>query len=237
MREATQKPAVLFVHGIQGSPRQFDFLIRALPEGTPYRCLALPGHGGSVKQFRKSGREAWEQAVRQAAIELGQSHGRGIFVGHSMGCLLGIRAAVKDELPFEKMLLIACPLKIRLTMRYLREAYIVSTGRPADDPGALAMRNANSVSARKPILYLSCVRPYLELLRLIREVNRIPDKPLLRATAAFPAHDEIVSPKSWDLARLAWRFAPVPLPHSTHQYFPSQDQQTLQSILRAMIGQ
>jgi len=235
--EKERKAGVLFVHGLQGSPRQFDFLIRALPKGTPYRTLLLPGHGGSVKQFRKSDRKAWMQTVRQAAFELGQSCGRVIFVGHSIGCLLGILAAVRDELPFDKMLLIACPLKIRLTMRYLREALIAFSRRPTDDPAILAIRNASSVAARTPVQYLFCARPYLETLRLIREVNRIPHKPLLRATAAFPAHDEIVSPKCWDAARLTWRFAPVPLPGSTHQYFPPQDQQTLQSILQAMIEQ
>lgn len=235
--ESAGKAAALFVHGIQGSPEQFDFLIRALPQGTPYRAVLLPGHGGAVKQFRRSDRQAWAQAVRKAAVELGQTHKKVVFVGHSMGCLLGLQAAIRDGLPFDKMLFIACPFKVRLTMRYLRCARLAMSKRATDDPAALAMRKANSVRARRLIQYFTCVKPYLELLRLIRDVNRISPKPLLRVTAAFPAHDEIVSPKAWDIARLVWRFAPVPLPHSTHHFFPPQDQQTLQTILRAMIEQ
>ena len=60
----------LLIHGIQGHPRQFQFLIDRLPEGTPYRNLLLPGHGADVKVFRCSRQEEWLAAVREAAVEL-----------------------------------------------------------------------------------------------------------------------------------------------------------------------
>ncbi|MBR6862654.1 MAG: alpha/beta hydrolase [Acidaminococcaceae bacterium] len=98
----------LFVHGIQGHPRQFQFLIDRLPEGTPYRNVLLPGHGADVKAFRRSGREAWQAAVREAAGELRGQCGQLVFVGHSMGCLLGLLSEQAAPGTFSDMLLLCC---------------------------------------------------------------------------------------------------------------------------------
>ena len=41
------KTGILFVHGIQGSPAQFRFLIERLPEDIRVRNLLLSGHGAA----------------------------------------------------------------------------------------------------------------------------------------------------------------------------------------------
>ena len=232
---ARKKTAVLFVHGIQGSPAQFQFLTRSLPEGTAYKNVLLPGHGGTVRQFRRSGRDAWARCVRKAAVELGQTNDRVIFVGHSMGCLLGLQAAMDGDLRFESMLLIACPFRLRLSLRALRSMAKAVSARPTDDPAVLAARKANSVRARHFLAYCTCLKPYADLLRLIRSIRTRKNKPLLRVTAAYPEKDEIVAPASWRIAQNEWRFAPVLLPGCTHHYFTPEAQKTLQRILRAMI--
>ena len=76
--------AVLFVHGIQGSPGQFQFLIEALPAGVEVRNLLLPGHGGSARDFRSSDRAAWLAAVGGEAKRLLEQGRRVVYVGHSM---------------------------------------------------------------------------------------------------------------------------------------------------------
>ena len=43
--------AVLCVHGIQGSPTQFDWVLDALPEDYHGESILLPGHGGDVRLF------------------------------------------------------------------------------------------------------------------------------------------------------------------------------------------
>lgn len=227
--------AVLLVHGIQGSPSQLDFLLSALPPGTPYINLLLPGHGGGTARFRKSGREAWERSVRQAAAALGNAHGRVIFVGHSMGCLLGLRAALDAGIRFDAMLFIACPFRLRLSLQSLRRTRKALSRHPGDDPRVLAIRDANSVRAGHPLAYLTCLHPYLELLRLIRDVRRISPKPLLRVTAAFCGEDEIVSARSWREAQDLWRFSPVLLPGCTHHLFTEDAKETLRQILNAMV--
>lgn len=235
MRTEQKKTAVLFVHGIQGSPSQFDFLIRSLPKGTPYVNLLLPGHDGSVRDFRRSGRESWEHSVQQAAVALGQSYGRVILVGHSMGCLLGLKAAMQPSIHFESMLFIACPLRIHFTARYLRNCFLAVSHKETKDRQVLAARAANSVHAAHPLAYLSCLHPYLEFMRLRREIGKVDPKPIFRVTAAFPEYDEIVSPRSFRMAREIWRFAPVVLPGSSHHAFSPAARETLKRILQTMI--
>ena len=42
---------VLCVHGIQGSPGQFDWLTKNIPEQIDYQCILLPGHGKTNEEF------------------------------------------------------------------------------------------------------------------------------------------------------------------------------------------
>ncbi len=162
----------LFVHGIQGSPAQFQFLIERLPEDVRVRNLLLPGHGADVKAFRRSGREQWLAAVRQAAGELRGQCDRLIFVGHSMGCLLGLETERECPGTFAGMVLLCCPFHIRPTARYLRHSLsAVLPARETGDAFARAAREANSVTAAHPVQYLTCMHPYLELLRLMRTVK------------------------------------------------------------------
>ena len=198
----SSNPAFLFVHGIQGHPRQFQFLIDRLPEGTSYRNVLLPGHGADVKAFRRSGREAWLAAVREAAGELRGQCDRLVFVGHSMGCLLGLLTKQAAPGTFSDMLLLCCPFRIRLTYRYLRNNLLAPRlVKPTDDPFVQAARQANSVTAAHRAQYLTCVHPYLELLRLMREVRKDCAPPVCKPTFVFSEKDEIVSPRSVPFAR------------------------------------
>ena len=54
---------ILFVHGIQGTPKQFEHIIARLPESVLVRNLTLPGHGATTKEFRSSRAEQWLDAV------------------------------------------------------------------------------------------------------------------------------------------------------------------------------
>lgn len=51
----TPDTVVLCVHGIQGSPSQFDWIISSLPAHIAAENLLLPGHGEDVRAFRSSG--------------------------------------------------------------------------------------------------------------------------------------------------------------------------------------
>lgn len=86
------KLAVLFVHGIQGQPKQFQFLTDALPSSVEGRAILLPGHGKTAREFHAVGRADWQAAVRKETEALLAQGKRVLYVGHSMGCLQGSRS-------------------------------------------------------------------------------------------------------------------------------------------------
>ena len=83
--------AVLFVHGIQGQPKQFQFLIDALPPEIELRAPMLPGHGSNAKAFHAAGRKEWLSAVRRETQALLDEGKRVLYVGHSMGLFVGLK--------------------------------------------------------------------------------------------------------------------------------------------------
>lgn len=231
-----QQTAFLFVHGIQGHPRQLQFLIDLLPEGTPYRNVLLPGHGADVKAFRRSGREAWLTAVRKAAGELRGQCDRLVFVGHSMGCLLGLLTEQAAPGTSSDMMLLCCPFRIRPTCRYLRNNLLASRpAKPTDDPFVQAAREANGVTAAHPAQYLTCAHPYLELLRLMREVRKDCAPPACRITFVFSEKDEIVSPRSVRFARERFHAEPVILPGCGHNWLSADGKERVGHIVKLLI--
>ena len=77
--------AVLFVHGINATPRFFDEYVAALPEHVSVHNLLLPGHGGSVRDFGAHSAQEWEMHVRQALDALRKNHQRVYIMAHSLG--------------------------------------------------------------------------------------------------------------------------------------------------------
>ena len=211
------KTGILLVHGIQGGPAQFSFLTERLPEDIRVRNLLLPGHGADVKAFRRSGRKQWLAAVRQAADELRGQCDRLFFVGHSMGCLLGLEIERERPGTFMGMLLLCCPFHIRPTARYFRNSLLASRPeRETDDVFVRAAREANSVTAAHPAQYLTCVHPYLELLRLMRSVRKNGAAPACPVRFLFSERDEIVSPRAARFVRDRFGAEPEFLPGCGH---------------------
>ena len=190
---------MLFVHGIHGSPCQFRFLTDSLPEDVAYHNLLLPGHGGDFRSFRRSGIEDWQKAVHDTANDLKKRYKKVYYVGHSMGCLLGQHAYFADKIAFDGMLLIACPLKLRFTVQYFTRNHLTVLIKNSKNPYMQAAVEANSISAKYPWQYLSCMHPYLELLRLIKRTRLEITESNCRIIAVHMEKDEIVGEKSLNM--------------------------------------
>lgn len=185
------KIGIVFVHGIQGKPEQFGFLTRDLPACAEVRNELLPGHGKTVAEFRRANGSDWIEAVRRECFELKKICDRIYFVGHSMGCLLGIIVQREEKL-FSGMLLLSCPFRVRPTFRYFIKGARSAAKKKPRDPFYAAGWEANSVKTASSLSYLTCAHPYIELFRLIRRVNG-SDEPLeTGARFFFSRRDEIV---------------------------------------------
>ena len=224
---------VLFAHGIQGSPNQFTALAAALPENIDYLCLLLPGHGNSVREFRHSSAHQWRAYFDKTCREMHARYRRVVFVGHSMGCLLGILAETEHAAHFSEMLLLACPLRIRITRRYLLNNWRSAAGTASAETAMF--RAANSVHARHPIEYLSCIRPYLGLLRLIRTARRCLPNLDCPVTVVHSDDDEIVSSKMLALFPSSERITKLIVPESGHFIYSEAATRRISAELAGML--
>lgn len=227
--------AVLFVHGIQGQPKQFQFLINALPPEIELRAPMLPGHGSNAKAFHAAGRKEWLSAVCRETQALLDEGKRVLYVGHSMGCLLGLKISRELGDPYAGMLLLCCPFFPIITggLRNGLRCYRRVRGR--EDPRVEASCAANSVSVHNTSDILRLARPYTELLRLIWEIRRMEPKGPANIRFRFSEADRLVSRKSVPYAE-RWPHADIRVcPACSHSYFTEQTVRELRQDLSVLL--
>ena len=104
---------VVFIHGFMGSPRHFDKLAAAAhKQGLSIAALLLPAHGGTAKDFGSGSHELWQDYIDSEVGRFAREYTNIWLVGHSMGGLLAINAAVKHNDRIYGLFLIATPMKI-----------------------------------------------------------------------------------------------------------------------------
>ena len=88
--------AVLFIHGILGTPNHFKDLIPLVPKDYSVIAMVTAGHCAHMSDFSKSSLEKWEESVQKSVDELLRTHKEIYLVGHSMGTLFSIQQAMKE---------------------------------------------------------------------------------------------------------------------------------------------
>jgi esterase/lipase len=227
--------AVLFLHGITGSPCHFSRvlpLVDALPRDWSYYNLLLPGHGGSVSDFSRSTMKQWKRKVREVFLELADSHAQVVVVGHSMGTLFALQLAAEfpDKIPL--LFLIASPIHPRVSPRGMMLCLRAVAGAVrADRPDEMAIIQAGGIRlTRKLWMYIPWARNMIALLWDARQTKKLLPMVSTKAVIFQSRRDEMVSPSS---AKILSRYPNVKLTtldDSTHFYYSADD---LAQILRA----
>lgn len=89
--------ACLLVHGLNGSPYDFDEIAAQLrAKGYPTEQLLLPGHDVLARVAVRYGWNDWTQSLHDSFDNLARQHRRVVVVGHSMGGALGLHLAACD---------------------------------------------------------------------------------------------------------------------------------------------
>lgn len=89
--EGSNGEAAILVHGFTGVPAHFRPMGRALADAG-YTVVAplLAGHGTTIQDMARTGRDDWIGSVREAHQSIAGEHDRVHFVGLSMGGLISI---------------------------------------------------------------------------------------------------------------------------------------------------
>lgn len=220
--------ALVFVHGIFGSPAQFRALGRlAHAAGWDCHALLLPGHGGSAADFAAARRSAWQRHVDEALGELAPRYETIVVFGHSLGGLLALRATAKR--PSVGLMLLCPAIAPKPSPVQAWRSARVLWGDPARDTARhRAYREAYSVGKARWYEFPRWLWPMWELLRTAHETGRLLTKVRCPALVLQAAHDESLwgggarrLTATLPQARLVW------LPSSTHIYFPPEDAEVI----------
>ncbi len=225
---------MLFLHGILGTPRHFDFILPLVPGDWSLWTLLLPGHGEKCRDFSRSNMGEWSGAVEKALDELRESHERIFIVAHSMGTLLAVRACVKNTNKIAGIFALAMPLKIGFTARAAKASLHICYRSPESDSAhQRATREATSISLSKnPFSYIGWVPRFLELFALSGEIRRA--MPLLKTPclAIQSALDELVSIESLHYTGKA---ETILLRESSHYLYSDRDMETIKNEFKKFI--
>jgi carboxylesterase len=170
--------AVLFLHGIIGSPHHFEKFYDIIPENISYHAVLLEGHGGSVKEFGKAKMKNWKKQVNDALEGLRQTHDKIIIVGHSMGTLFAIRETIKKPDKIAGLILMDSPMKAYLhpiMIKYSCQFLLKLTSK--SDPRSIAATDVIAVSSDILLWrYLTWIPRFLELFSEIRATRPLISK-------------------------------------------------------------
>lgn len=228
--------AVLFIHGIAGTPKHFRPFVSLVPDSFSVRNLLLDGHGKGVRDFSRTSMAAWEDQVRRAVEELASTHDRILIAAHSMGTLFAIEQALREP-KITGLFLLAVPLRLFLRPRLaVNSAKVFFNRIRPEDAVAQAARDCYGIDRDGNLPhYLGWVPRYLELFRKIRETRAV--LPQLR-TPGFvfqSGKDEMVSRKAVrDLAQCPSLFVSE-LTCSGHYYYTPQDMELLLTQFRGFL--
>ncbi len=221
--------AVLFIHGIVGSPAHFRQVIDLegrVPKDWSFVNLCLPGHGGSVLDFGRSSMKAWKACVEEAFDMLAAIHENVIIVGHSMGTLFAIRLACKHPEKVPQLLLLQCPLVVGLRLSGVVNALRLPFGsvKPDNVVGNAMGSSCGVLIERNLLKYVTWVPRFLELFGEMYSVQKLLPH-LTVPTVAFQSRkDEMVSNLSAKILRISGRVEVREFRESTHFYYPESFQ-------------
>lgn len=227
------KKAVLFVHGIVSTPRFFDDFAAIVPEDWSVHNILLPGHGGTVPDFGRHSAKEWTAHVHACLAELRATHEQVYLVGHSLGTLLLIREAVRDDTRVAGMLLLCVPLRIWVKPSALIRSALKGLG--LTDSAELRTSYGIEQDARV-WRYARWIPRYLELFRESAAARREVSQVTVPTIAYMAEKDELVSLRGAKLMAGSSAIEVRYLPDSHHHEFAPQDKAALLNALREMGG-
>ena len=155
---------VLFVHGILGSPLQFERFMDLIPADVAVYNLLLYGHGGSVRDFSRASMEKWQAQVDGIVRELSARYPAVVIAAHSMGTFFAMDAAVQYPTAVKALLLLQSPLKIRVKPMAAVNSFRSVFDLFGDDEVGRAYKNSHSVKLTVRFWeYIGWIPRFLEL--------------------------------------------------------------------------
>lgn len=234
------KCAVLFIHGIVGTPNHFRQVLpleELVPESWSVYNIRQPGHGGSVEDFGKSNIHQWRSHAKTAFDELAARHDKILLVGHSLGTLFAMQMALENPEKVAQLFLVAAPMRpwvrlfgavncLRLAFGWIRE----------DRPLEVATRNVCGVTVTPLVWkYIPWLPRFFELFAEIARTEKVMGNLKVPCVTYQSKKDELVSNFSAPVLEKSGVMEVWELENSTHFYYAPEDMQLLRREFQSYI--
>ncbi len=230
--------AVLFIHGIVGTPDHFHKFIPLVPENWSIYNVLLDGHGGSVTDFAKTSMSRWKEQIDEIVTMLLENHKEIIIVAHSMGTLFAIQTAIKYPQRVRHLFLLAAPLRIHpKPIAAITSLKVLFNKIAPNDRATLGAKRAYGIDIDTNLFkYLSWIPRYTELLKEIPCTRSLAEQIQVPCTVYQSKKDELVSFSSVELFKSNPNIEVIPLPKSGHFYLkPCEEQRVLRDFQKLCI--
>lgn len=233
------KTAVLFIHGIVGTPDHFRNLMpleELVPENWSVHNLLLPGHGGTTEDFGRSSMREWKAHVEAAFRKLADSHEQVLVCAHSMGTLFAIQLGLDHPEKIPELFLLAVPMRPGLRWFGIKNVLRVGFNmvRP-DRPMEVATQLACGIRTTKLVWkYIPWIPRYLELFREIYQVENRMGGLTIPCTAWQSHKDELVTNCS---RKVMERFPQIEihdLYDSSHFFYTNADREAVTNAFKVL---
>ena len=236
--ECGHSTAILFIHGILGSPNQFKFLAEALCAlSCDCRAILLPGHGGTSRDFYSTPHTAWSAYAHDEIDRMKEKYEKVLLVGHSMGGLFCLQYAA--QYGADGIVLINTPLRVKISLRRVVGG-LKTKRRPTagESPLTKAYREGLSIRMGRFYEYPLWAGNFIGLLRIMHDtLAHLPNvrTPVLVMQAQRDESVRLSSARLLmdTLSNADARF--IPLEGSYHSYFPPEDQRKIIEEVTSMI--
>ncbi len=216
--------AILFIHGIVGTPNHFKTLVSLVSEDVSVHNVLLDGHGKDVKDFAKTSMKNWEAQIFTAVNDLAQNHNEIYIVAHSLGCLLAVEQAVSNP-KIKKLFLLAVPLKLFLKPKMAINSFRIYFNKvDSQNEELMAAKECYGICYDKnPLHYIGWIPRFLELFSKIRKTRKLIESVQIPCVACQSSRDEMVSKRTKGILEKNPFISIIALKNSGHYYYEKND--------------
>lgn len=229
--------AILFIHGIAGTPNHFKDFISKVPPHISVCNMLLDGHGKGVKDFSATSMAKWESQVNEKIDLLLSTHSNIIIVGHSMGTLFAIEQAVSHPDRIKSLFLLAVPLKVRVKLNNTSTLKICFGLKiKPDDIKTLTDKESYGIASDRHLYrYLGFIPRYIELFKKISSTKKLIPRISVPCLVFQSEHDEVVAKSSKKLLQGNLKLKIRTLNNSGHNYYSKADKELLMKEFEKLI--
>lgn len=192
------KYTIVFVHGILGSPYRFKDLFPLVPNDFSYVKVVLDGHGKKAKDFSKTSLKKWENQISSLLSELKEKNQKVIYVGHSMGCLLGMMESLKKDTNIDVLFMLNVPLRAKLGFMTIKQCLKCAFGNPKNFDAMTHnfIDNCSIEISHNPFVYIGWVPRFFDLFKLMKKTRGKIQDVTTRCICFHSGRDELVRQKA-----------------------------------------